>query len=1010
MHSRAPVVVLLLLVAAVVGSALLLRRGEPAVAPAVDEPVAEPASGIERGGLAPSVDAAGGNAAAAEREAVAGAGEGDRSQPGILGQVVGEDGAPIAGAEVQCMPGFGAGSDLQDLDPATFEGFDPAAFAARLREGLAQRVVATTDADGRFRLRPPGSGRNVPLRVLAKGHPVLDRTVARPVDADTDVGVLTLETGAVLQGRVVDPRGNPIEGARVARLEGFEQGMFGFDVAMPGLEDFEDLRGEVAVSDAAGGFELAHLPAGEFALRARHTERPSARSATLTLAKGQRLEGVLVTMSPGAEIRGVVAGIPAGVTNVRVMASARREPPANEAAAGLLGMVGDPAELMADLGVSIGERQVDPAADGSFVFRGLEQGTTYRLWAVQQGRGFVGGGECSPRLEVLSGAQNVELRYEAGVTVTFAVVAADGTPVERLWVQDRLRGGGGLGDLWGGAGGPGSRSRPGDYPGGKVTIANLRPKSGQKLQLTVEALGFESWRREGIELPGRGVLDLGTVPLAAAPVLSIEVLAADTGEPIAGARVRVSGQVPTEARNDPLAAMARSRGGAGPTSAQTDAKGRCELNARTDGPGLLRITAKDFAPARIELPTGARGEQLVKLVVGGTIEVVVLDAEQKPVANAVVEHRSPSGDTDERRTDAQGMARFANQTPGPHELRLAADGGPMRFARRIEGMGQLGGATEPAAWIQVAVVDRETVRASLVRSATARLSGVVRENGVALAGARVSFVAGAGDADGGGAAVGAALQGVMERFAQGGSTQARTGDDGAFALSELPAGQHRLRVTHPSRAMPTEVAVALALGDNRVDVELDMTSLRGVVLDPDGRPVDGARVAARVAAADEGADMLAAVEGMAPGMGLGGPSQRTDSSGAFELRGVQPGAALEVRATTRGFAPAVLATTVARGESKAGLELRLLAAGKIAVTVASGAGPFAMVQARWVGESGPSGAPVVQMLRRGKGTLGDLRPGTWEVEYRSMQDGASGQGKTARVEVRAGETATVAFD
>ena len=53
----------------------------------------------------------------------------------------------------------------------------------------------------------------------------------------------------------------------------------------------------------------------------------------------------------------------------------------------------------------------------------------------------------------------------------------------------------------------------------------------------------------------------------------------------------------------------------------------------------------------------------------------------------------------------------------------------------------------------------------------------------------------------------------------------------------------------------------------------------------------------------------------------------------------------------------------------------------------------------------PSPAPVVQLLRKGSGTLDGLRPGRWKVELQGM----NADGKERIVEVKAGETATVDF-
>jgi hypothetical protein len=91
--------------------------------------------------------------------------------------------------------------------------------------------------------------------------------------------------------------------------------------------------------------------------------------------------------------------------------------------------------------------------------------------------------------------------------------------------------------------------------------------------------------------------------------------------------------------------------------------------------------------------------------------------------------------------------------------------------------------------------------------------------------------------------------------------------------------------------------------------------------------------------------------------------------------------------------------------------VRLEAAGKVKVTVAS-APAFAGVRARWVGE-GDAPPPVMQMLRKGKGTLDGLRAGPWEIEFDGPDTDASAAGGAAegsrkrRVDVVAGQTIEV---
>ena len=131
----------------------------------------------------------------------------------------------------------------------------------------------------------------------------------------------------------------------------------------------------------------------------------------------------------------------------------------------------------------------------------------------------------------------------------------------------------------------------------------------------------------------------------------------------------------------------------------------------------------------------------------------------------------------------------------------------------------------------------------------------------------------------------------------------------------------------------------------------------------------------------------------------------------FELRGVDPDVESVIQATAKGFAPASTKVTVVRGTSVDAKVLRLGAAGKIKVTVQTD-NPFAVVVATFVGDGDPV-APVTQLLRKGKGTLDGLRPGTWRLTVQGMGNRGNGggndedEGEKRTVEVVAGQTVEV---
>ncbi len=940
----------------------------------------------------------------------------DDSKPALVGRIVGPDGRAIAGAKVFAAPGMSFANASGQLDFDTFdvadfdeiEGGDMTQMMSTLRQQLAERVEVATDPEGRFRIHPRGTSRGVGLRVLARGHVILDRRVSRPGEQDVDVGTLSLQLGAVVTGRVLDPAGNAIVGARVSRIQEAEARMMGgLDIDMPEMGEVEAMRGgEVGTTDAAGKFELLHLAAGDFSLRARHPDHPTAKRTELTVAVGAELRDVLITMARGGEIRGRVTSLPEDAKGLRVVAA--KKPRADADPSGMMSMFGDITELMAEAGMSVSERTTEIAADGQFVLRGLAR-DTYRVWVERTGAGIAGNAMCSPRVESQPDTASVELRFESGVSVTFTVVdAATGVAIERLWVKDVLRGGGGMTEMMAMGGRPG---RLANYPAGAVTVANLRAKPKQKLQLTLDAVGYKQLEREGLELPKTGTLDLGTLRMEPTPVVTVTVVNDADGQALAGASVRLEAEG-SRGGSNPFAQFGRMGGGGGPDQGKTDRAGQCVLNRFTAASGQFEVDAKGFAPFVSEVIAFDNDGPIAftaRVHVGGNVEVSVRDLGDNPVKDAVVEHRTPTGDIAQTKSDAQGLARFERVAPGAHGFRLGKDAGPMGMMLAQMRDRAESGAEVP--WQTVEVVDRANATLRLTKAATAALHGVVRENGLPLVGARVAFTEGVGDVEGERDMAERMMGDMLGGLAGGGGggRNGKTDERGAYALKELPDGAHRLRITHKGRAMPTLFPVVLQNGDNTFDVELDMTTVRGTVRDPQGNPVDGARIRVRRPRAEGSPanEIADTVEGMMPGMGLGntGSTIKTDATGAFELRGVDPDVELSVEATAKGFSPASAKVTAVRGTTSSVVNLQVGAAGKIKVTTTSEA-PFAAVTARYIGEGGPV-PPVMQMLRKGKGTLDGLRPGLWEIEVQGMRprDGESAPKRT--VEVVAGQTAEI---
>jgi hypothetical protein len=316
-------------------------------------------------------------------------------------------------------------------------------------------------------------------------------------------------------------------------------------------------------------------------------------------------------------------------------------------------------------------------------------------------------------------------------------------------------------------------------------------------------------------------------------------------------------------------------------------------------------------------------------------------------------------------------------------------------------------------WEKVSVADEAKTALQLAKSAVASLAGFVRENGVPLAGAQVSFVKGPGDGDAD-AAVGQILEATFGDLAGGGrgrgSNRGRTDESGAYDLSNLPIGEHRLRITHRERAMPTTLRISLRAGSNAFDVGLATTNLRGTVRDHTGKPVADASVSVTLAtdagnAASGAMEMFGNMPELAQFGGRGNRAQiTTDAQGRYELRGVQDGVPMVVRANAKGFAAATSKTvTPAAGTSTDDVDVQLLAAGGVRVRFTTQA-PFATVQATCT--SAETATPATRMLRRGEATFDGLQPGTWK--FTIMLPGGDSPSPRS-VEVVPGQVVDVAF-
>lgn len=967
------------------------------------------------------------------------------TRPGFLisGRVVDDQGQPVRSADV-------IASTSMQLDFGSLERVgDPGQFIRRLRDASGQSSRVSCTPDGRFQISPAQGEGKVQLTVRARGYLVAMKEVERPADADVDVGSLVLVTGAVIAGRVIDHGGRPVaralvrrttktgglfEGLRLAGPDGLDEeeestsGMFSLGGA--GFSGFAGSSGAVR-TDQDGRFEMPHERPGEFTLRVSHPDHPPASRTDQKILVGQSLTNLIIRLARGATIAGKLVEVPAGTEGLRVLARAQRPAvkdsdadPTGFAAIFGLGAGG----LLDGIGLAAGDRTVTVDGDGKFVLRGLEAGLTYKVWAVQKGTDRLQMSPCADPTQVAAGTQDVVLTYSAGIFVTFQVVdARTKSPITKLRVKPRLAGGGGFASLMGAASIASASEEPADYPGGRVTLTQLRPKPKQHLLISIDALGFAPLEHRVDRLPKTGTLDLEIIQLKRVPIVRVQVSDAVTGEPVAFAKVEL-GLVHSQdvgellrsrlelgvdldiegAMSEVLAARGTQR------SAYTDEAGWCEINGYSSKSATITVTSGAHAThvsEPLKLPTDAEFVHKVALIVGGEVEVTVLDSRGRAVEGVGVSHRDASDTSDTETTNAEGLARFDHLVPGQHRFKLEnkrADAS-VRIRFNFDSSAGRGGAKDEG-WQSVVVVDRQTKRLSLIRSGSGNLTGIVRENGQPLRGARVTFVKGNGGGEVGAQdATSAQLEAMSERFQGlfGGATSgSNTDGDGIYSLQDIPVGEHRLKVTHPKRAMPQLVAVQVTEGDNTLNLELHVSIVSGRVIGSDG-PIEGATISVALASTPAELGQAMAMAGAMFGMGATTGDARTDEDGRFELRGVRTDEAILIRAKASGYSGGVSEKLVIRaGGTLDGIELRLLAAGRIAIRITGEVVTMGAVRAEYLGAEAKAVAPIMKMITGRRASLSGLRPGRWKVMLSGLN---GGKDLEQTVEVSAKKTTRVIF-
>lgn len=324
------------------------------------------------------------------------------------------------------------------------------------------------------------------------------------------------------------------------------------------------------------------------------------------------------------------------------------------------------------------------------------------------------------------------------------------------------------------------RARVDGLAPGKWGVYGVHGGSGLVEVVAGEERPFELVIRRGVHVRGR-VVD-------------------GNGAPVAGAAISISAS-PLEAGVD---------------IASSDAEGRFELRDVATARSL-GARKSPFAPARKVDLRGAPNETLaVELVLsrtGGSVAGIVRDAAGAPVANARVtignEELRPPADVQPKFGIAREVLTASDGTFHADAINPGAQWIVARATGRVAG--------ETRAEIRAG----ETARVEVLLPSGAALHGRVHSRGDALAGVTVYIAS------------------------QGRAAQARTKTDatGAYAIPDLPEGEHEVRLDHPSFSDERTRVELHACADTRLDVDVDLGhTLVGRVVDSHDEPLAGVRV------------------------------------------------------------------------------------------------------------------------------------------------------------------------
>lgn len=535
---------------------------------------------------------------------------------GVIGRVVDERGAPIAGASVWISERwlFGAAPVMQPVTE------DP-------------RHLRVTGADGSFLFEGLQAGAEMNLWAFHADYAPRLGAPFSAREAVQELPPLVLERGLAIEGVTQDTGGNPVS-ARVELILQDSGSLREGTLAEQREQDLRLGRLKAAQSDPTGRFSFGHVGSGTiWAVRASAEGYATAEMMPIGVQANRAPEPLVLVLGSEHVITGVVLNderAPVGGAQVTVSRT-------------------QPRPVFTEQGVS------EP--DGSFTLRGLPEGV-YGLAAVAEGYAY----GSVKRVEVDGPAVEVMLSRKGGVAGRVTGPGGAGLTAFTLELMRTRRNTeqfGKTGLTWD------VQSADGSY--------RIESLDAGSYVLLVRAPGACPTYSPGFQVGRDVVLGMDVQMRAGGRVLG-RVVGGD-GRPLAGARLSLHGREFRPASGNGLFVLAEDDPENVPeSSAVSGADGRFVIDNAYTGELSLYVEHATHLPetVRVSIAEGASCEVgEVRMRVGGSITGSAVDQDGRPLAGGTVNvTREDGGELfhASQLLDSRGAFRFDGLQAGTYEI------------------------------------------------------------------------------------------------------------------------------------------------------------------------------------------------------------------------------------------------------------------------------------------------------------------------------------------------------